>query len=167
MGYHTDFEGSFAIRPQLEPDHAEYLRLFAGTRRMQRDAAQLEKVPDPNREVVHLPVGPDGAFFVAGGGFAGQEKDGSVVDYDTPPAGQPGLWCQWVPSEDGSSIQWDGNEKFYYYVEWLEYIIATFLAPWGYTLAGRVRWTGEDVDDHGTIRVSDNVVSVEEGPASL
>ena len=27
----------------------------------------------------------------------------------------PGIWCQWVPTDDGKGIEWDGGEKFYNY----------------------------------------------------
>jgi hypothetical protein len=39
------------------------------------------------------------------------------------------------------------------YVEWLEYILASFLLPWRYSLSGEVRWYGDDPLDRGTITV--------------
>lgn len=70
----------------------------------------------------------------------------------------PGIWCQWVPSEDGESIEWDGNEKFYDYTAWLVYIIEKFLKPWGLILSGSVTWHGEDPGDSGVIYAKDNRV---------
>jgi hypothetical protein len=70
----------------------------------------------------------------------------------------PGYYCQWVPTDDGCDIQWDGGEKFYAYTEWLEYLIKEFLIPWGYTLNGKVSWSGEDTDDQGYITVTNNEV---------
>jgi hypothetical protein len=68
-------------------------------------------------------------------------------------------WCQWVPNDLGTAIQYTEEEvSGYYYTEWLEYLIERFLAPWGYTLNGRVDWDGEEGDDVGTIFVKDNVV---------
>jgi hypothetical protein len=58
---------------------------------------------------------------------------------------------------------WDGNEKFYHYAEWLEYLIGHFLAPWGYTLNGTVKWVGEDPADSGVIEVENNRVTTREG----
>jgi hypothetical protein len=55
-------------------------------------------------------------------------------------------------------IEWDTGEKFYDYVEWLEYIIYNFLAPKGYVLNGNVEWYGEDRADVGTIVVKSNIV---------
>ena len=89
----------------------------------------------------------------------GQDDDPSVIDHNDPPKNQPGLWCQWVPSADGEGIEWNGGEKFYYYVEWLNYIIKNFLIPWGLVLNGTVKWRGEDFNDAGKIIVKDNVVS--------
>jgi hypothetical protein len=60
-------------------------------------------------------------------------------------------------------IEWDGGEKFYDYVEWLEYIINNFLAPKGYVLNGECPYQGEDSDDVGKIVVKDNVVTRLEG----
>jgi hypothetical protein len=148
----------------LRPEHAAYLKLFNETRRMKRDAAVAARLPDPVREAVGLPVGSEGGYFVGAGGHAGQDRDESVLDYNEPPAGQPGLWCQWTPSEDRTAIVWDGGEKFYSYGEWLEYLIEHFLGPWGYVLNGEMRWLGEADEDRGTIRVADNVVSLEAEP---
>jgi hypothetical protein len=104
-------------------------------------------------------VGDDGGYFVGAEGQFGQEKSEDVLNYNSPPAGQPGLWCQWIPTLDMQGIQWDGNEKFYNYVEWLEYIIENFLKPWGFTLNGEVEYQGEDPGDTGFITVKDNEVS--------
>ena len=82
-----------------------------------------------------------------------------MVDHNVPPTGQPGLWCQWVPSSDNQGLEWDGGEKFYSYTEWLKYLVKQFLAPWGYVLSGSVAWDGEDHSDRGTLVVRNNVVS--------
>jgi hypothetical protein len=151
----------------LKPEHAAYLKQFSGTRRMRRAAQKLKHCPDPLREAVGLPLGKEGAYFVSGGGWAGQDHDESVLDYNRPPAGQPGLWCQWIPNALGTAIVWNGGEKFYDYVEWLEYLIGHFLAPWGYLLNGEMKWAGEDEVDQGTILVKDNQVTAlpdEPGP---
>lgn len=80
-----------------------------------------------------------------------------------PPAGQPGLWCNWEPNEDGTEIRWNEAEKFYHYVDWLQYLIDTFLSPNGHLLNGEVTWEGESSDDLGKIIVVDNVMTVQEG----
>lgn len=159
MGYTTDFWGEFKVEPALKPEHAAYLKKFNETRRMKRNADEAEKLADPVREAACLPIGPEGSFFVGGLGWAGQDEDPSIVEYNDPPVGQPGLWCQWQSNEDGTAIEWDGGEKFYYYTEWLEYIIENFLYPWGYVLNGEVQWQGEESDDMGKLVVKNNEVS--------
>jgi hypothetical protein len=166
MGYSTDFEGLFRLDRPLTPDHRAYLLKFSETRRMRRDPAIAEQMPDPERVAVGLPLGPERAYFVGGTGFAGQDHDPSILDYNEPPERQPGLWCQWEPNEAGDAIRWNGAEMFYDYVKWLEYLIAHFLEPWGYLLTGEVLWQGEDVEDRGVILVEDNRIRTQHLPPS-
>lgn len=176
MGYTTYFEGQFELDKPLTPAQHKYLTLFAETRRMVRsnemvndlvidinESNELSTVGDIPADKLHehlgLGLGENGEYFVGGAGMCGQDHDSSILDYNNPPSNQPGLWNQWIPNEDGTSIEWDGGEKFYGYVEWLEYIITHFLKPWGYTVNGAVKWSGEDSDDMGAIVVNDNVVN--------
>jgi hypothetical protein len=163
MGYTTEFTGRFELDRPLSEAHAAYLNQFSETRRMKRNAALTEARPDPLRIAAGLPVGKQGAYFVNEDGFAGQGNGPDVLDHNLPPKGQPGLWCQWVPSADRSAIEWNGGEKFYYYTEWLEYIIEHFLKPWGYVLNGEVAWDGEDRGDIGKIVVDNNSVKALNG----
>lgn len=156
MGYTTDFSGQFSLDKPLTAEHKAYLLAFNQTRRMKRDAAKLG--PDPIREAVKLPAGTDGGYFVGSRADYGQDKTSDILDYNSPPEGQPGLWCQWVPNEDGTAIVWDEGEKFYDYVEWVQYLIDNFLAPWGYVVNGAVEWDGEDRDDMGRILIVNNQV---------
>lgn len=91
--------------------------------------------------------------------FAEERHGGNIDVHD----GFPGFWCQWIPTTDRKGIEWDGNEKFYNYIEWLKLIIDRFLKPNGYTLNGTVIWQGEDSEDIGKITVVDNVIKVTEG----
>ena len=161
MGYTTEFRGKFNLDKPLTAAHMAYLKAFATGRRMTRDAEKTKLLPDPLREAVLLPVGVDGGYFVNGEGFCGQGHSSDVIDYNVSPSGQPGLWCQWVPSEDGTGIEWDGGEKFYDYVEWIRYVIDNFLEPWGYIVDGSVEWRGEEWDDTGPICVTDNTVEAD------
>lgn len=160
MGYTTDFSGEFKVSPPLKPEHQKYLRVFSETRRMSRNPALAVDLPDPVREAAGLDIGVEGQYFVGGIGYAGQDEDPSITNYNEPPAAQPGLWCQWEPNEEGTAIRWDGGEKFYEYVKWLQYLLDHFLIPWGYTLDGEVEWQGEDRDDRGKIIVQANQVSI-------
>lgn len=149
MGYTTDFEGSFNITPVLSQKDNEFLTKFSETRRMARNVG-----PE---------YGIEGEFYVDGTGWAGQDSDTTVINYNKPPSTQPGLWCQWVPTDDGSELVWDGGEKFYNYVEWLQYLIDKILAPRGYTLNGECQWFGEERDDVGVIIVKNNKVTTKVG----
>lgn len=157
MGYTTEFRGSCRITPEISLKHANYINQLSETRRMKRDASLAEKMDDPLRMAVGLPIGTEGAFFVGGTGSFGQGRDSSILNYNSPPADQPGLWCQWVVNDAGE-LEWSGMEKFYHYVEWLEYLIANFFGPWGYKLNGSIKYQGEERGDHGTIVVDENRV---------
>lgn len=158
MGYTTTFLGEFTITPALTEAQVSYLLKFSETRRMKRMAELARKLPDPCRTAVNLPIGRDGEYFVGWTRTESWGRDDSLLNYNLPPADQPGLWCHWVPTEEGTSLEWDGAEKFYDYVEWLEYLIKHFFTPWGRTLNGRVEWHGEEFEDIGIIRVKDNLV---------
>lgn len=144
MGYTTDFEGRFELNKELTPKMAKFLTLFNETRRMGRQTDEA--------------FGIDGEFFVFGKGSFGQDNEPTIIDYNTAPRTQPGLWCQWTPSEDLKAIEWDSGEKFYHYTEWLVYLINKILAPNGYVLNGVVTWQGEEIGDVGEIFVENNVV---------
>lgn len=159
MGYSTDFTGRFDLDKPLSKEHCEYLHLFSETRRMRRNPTIAETLDDQKRAAVGLPIGVEGGYFTGGGGLSGQAQDESITAYNMPPSGQPGLWCKWQPTEDAQGIEWNEMEKFYDYVQWIEYLIAHFLAPWGYVASGRVEWFGEDRDDLGAIVIENNVVT--------
>lgn len=162
MGYTTGFEGRFELDRPLTKEDAAYLREFSETRRMKRNPDVAAKMADRCRVRVGLPIGVEAGYFTGGVGDYGQGNDPSVVEHNVPPKGQPSLWCQWTPSEDLKGIEWNGGEKFYSYVEWLQYIIGHFLKRWGYVLNGEVRWQGEDDEDCGIIVCRDNVVMTAE-----
>ena len=163
MGYTTKFYGDFSISPEISAKHHDYINEFNRTRRMIRDNI-CENYPDIYRTNVELPIGPDDCYFVGGKEDFGQAKDDSIIDYNKEPSGQPGLWCQWKIV--GNRLKWDGIEKFYHYVEWLEYLIEHFFKHWGYTLNGEVLWEGEWREDMGKIIVKDNVVEIKKAKIS-
>lgn len=76
--------------------------------------------------------------------------------HDSP--GFPGIWCDWH-ARDASTLAWNGAEKFYNYVEWLNYVVDRYLKPNGHQLNGEVTWHGEDHLDVGKIRVVANKVT--------
>ena len=158
MGYTTYFDGAVEIAPALNEAERDYLRAFSETRRMNRER---------------------GPYFVGGSGFHGQGHDPDVTNLNQPPAGQPGLWCHWVPDEDGGLLLWDESEKFYEAEHWMAYHIDHFLRPgaeagrtgdpqfeqfsFDHILNGEIEAQGEDPDDKWLLRVTDNAVTVRQG----
>ena len=65
----------------------------------------------------------------------------------------PGYYCQWITNDCGTELSWDGNERFYGYVEWLEYLCKNMINPDGSKLMGNVCWRGDDCsgEDRGVI----------------
>ncbi len=156
MGYTTDFSGRVSVTPPLNAAEVEYLTKFSESRRMDRS------------------LGP---YYVDGSGFRGQGHDADIKNFNTPPAGQPSLWCGWIPTPDGTAIEWDGTEKFYASEEWMQYLIDHFLKPGGlaqgkpgfgsftfdHVLSGRIEAEGEERSDVWTLVVEDNRVSTRAG----
>lgn len=165
MGYTTDFNGYFRITPSLKPEHHEYLRRFNRTRHMKRDTLTILALEDPVRDAVGLEAGEEGQYYVGAEEYRGLGKSTTILDNNKPPAAQPGLWCQWVPRGvtprgESTILEWDGGEKFYNYIKWLQYLIEHFFIRWGYSLTGDVYWIGEDSDDRGQIQLQDNTMTI-------
>ena len=145
MGYTTSFEGQVAVEPPLNPAEIAYLRDFAESRRHLR---------------------PEGPYSTRDYGF--NQLGGN--DYNTTPEGQPGRWCQWVPTADGTGIEWDGVEKFYGGTEWMQYLIDHFLKPgahahgqpgfekftFDHTVTGLIKAQGDEPGDTWELVVVDN-----------
>jgi hypothetical protein len=153
MGYTTYFSGSVTIDPPLNTGEIAFLKKFNETRRMQR---------------------ANGPYFVDGSGFAGQGSDPDIENFNAPPDGQPGLWCHWMPTDDGAEIVWDDGEKFYEAAAWMKYIITHFLQPdalakkqlpflqANHTVNGTIEAQGEESEDRWDLIVKDNKVFVQE-----
>lgn len=71
----------------------------------------------------------------------------------------PNSYFQWLPSESLDTIVWDGNEKFYEYTDWLQWIV-DHLSVKKITASGRILFQGEDIDDRGYLIVEDRIASV-------
>jgi len=180
MGYTTDFEGSLELTPALTTEQSDYLNLLFETRRMKRNVNKLMELykgehgnPFTKGKAPKDIYGRDGEYFARQDGQSGQSNDASIIDYNVPP-GQagfmrdtkgavPGLWCGWCIENNGSELMWDGGEKFYNYVEWLNYIFTHFFKPWGIKAKGEIHWYGEDRTDMGKIKVRDNEVFIFSG----
>jgi hypothetical protein len=147
MGYTTDFEGKMTITPALEPQQVVFLNKLADTRRMARNVDESI-------------YGVQGEFYI-GKGFAGQDNELNIADYNQPPRTQPSLWLRWEISEDGTTLEWGGSEKFYAYTEWIEYLITKVFMPLDRQLDGTILYSGEETGDAGKIIVTSNKICVE------
>ncbi|MEU5930015.1 hypothetical protein AB0L49_36280 [Streptomyces antimycoticus] len=162
MGYTTTFTGKATIDPPLNPQEISYLRAFTSTRRMDRTR---------------------GPYVIDGSGSFGQGYDKDITNYNGPPDGQPEVWCNWVPTDDGTALIWNGAEKFYSAASWMAYLIDTFLKPdaslaaelhapvegrtyppqfegftFDHQVNGEITAQGEEPDDRWVIRVRGNAV---------
>lgn len=163
MGYTTEFYGSLKFNKPVTEELKNYINKFSSTRRMQRDVEGIKKLyPNWKELCFNGELGNEGEYFVGGEGFMGQGKETTIINYNRPPITQPSLWCQWIINEYGE-LAWDENEKFYSYIEWLEYLINNFFKPLGYVLNGEIEFQGDDMNDFGTIVVTDNDINEEYG----
>lgn len=166
MGYTTEFSGRFELNKPLTPDLYDYLDKFSRARHFTYDLDKIVRLDSDWRKSCYCNVlGPDGMFYAPAESndfppIRRSEHKDIIKDYNRPPENVPGLWCQWIPSDDGRGIEWDGEEKFHNYVEWLKFLIQYFLAPNGYVLHGDVEFQGEDFADRGWIIVDKNRVKV-------
>ncbi len=145
MGYTTTFKGTLELNKQLTSEDYNFLVNLNKSRRMKLKVAAK--------------YGVEGEFYV-NDDLSMWGKSDKVIDNNTPPSTQPGLWCQWVPTNDRFGIEWDSGEKAYNMEDWIFYIINRYLAPRGYVLNGKVEAYGEDPGDVWAIRVEDNVVRI-------
>lgn len=187
MGYYTTFHGTLEITPPLQPHHKAYLERWFEMPHYRHDETALAKIPDPQREAVGLPVGPQGAFSVVVnqpddhwtrdgisieppkvGARAGlRMKDGPKT-----PDGMPNqsTWCPWnvVDDEPNATTLQIGegsgdSRKAYGFQDWLVYCLDKFFVPWGYKVNGAVQWEGEEREDIGEIVAKDNHVTFYDG----
>jgi hypothetical protein len=192
MGYTTDFNGSFELSRPATAEEREYVNRIADTRRMQRDVTKLMELykGEHGNPFAKDKTNADEVYGFKGeyDGNMGQSNDASVIDHNAASGEiawkdyngdwekrdemqkainadiikQPGLWCQWR-LDDETTLAWDGSEKFYNYIEWLQYLIAHFFEPWGIKVNGEVTWQGEDNADIGKIIVKDNEIEIYNG----
>ena len=73
MGYTTEFEGKISIDKPLDDDTYDLLVGLSNTRRMKRNIEGY---------------GVEGEFYIKGSGFMGQDRDSTVIDYNSPPTTQ-------------------------------------------------------------------------------
>ena len=156
MGYNTEFVGSINIDKKVDIETKQFLKGLSSTRRVSRNIYVLaERLAISAKECLEK-YGEYGKHYFDLESM-GQNKTEDVLNYNHPPADQPGLWCDWCLGEDDQSIVWNQSEKFYEYIQWMKYIIKE-LEMRGYNLNGTIEWYGEEDDDKGCIEVVNNNV---------
>jgi hypothetical protein len=138
MGYTTDFEGFITSVKPLPKKIEELFNGICSTRRIARDIKNY---------------GIEGEFYIR------NDKLG-VIDKNKPPRTQPGLWCHWIYDPSNYRIRWNDSEKFYNYVEWLEYLLNIINIFTECQFSGVILWCGEDKGDCGAIIVKDNQIEI-------
>ncbi len=82
-------------------------------------------------------------------------------DDDDDEDGHPYSYMQWILDPYSESLIFnEKTEKFYNYIEWLEFLIEKVFAPNGYKLNGGMRWNGESLLDTGIIKIENNKIIV-------
>lgn len=151
------YPNSFELDQTLAPLHLAYLRIFTRMRHVRWWENVLTTLPDPLREAVGLPIGPDGSYYVGGVDrqllYYFASDDPAIQDYNWPPKQKPSLHCPWEPTSDGQAIHCHYADRFYDATEWITYLIDHFFISWGYVLTGTVAQS---------LTVQDNVIVKDE-----
>ena len=181
MGTHTDFTGAIRITPCVAEPLATKLQEFMDIRHMLRNVELLYKLfPDPeDRKELSLfgdgDFGEEGAFFLpreTKDFFARPSESGpypEAIDeqngLNMPPEPCPSLYCDLNLLHDKqrncSYLGWNEAEKSYYITDWIE-LIASWLAPRGYHLDGKMFAVVEGGMSFYSITVQDSEVTSEE-----
>jgi hypothetical protein len=83
---------------------------------------------------------------------------GWADNQESVPRPCPDSYLQWIPIASLDALIWDGGEKFYNYIEWLQWI-CTWLRGLGIDSNGRIAWDGEEQGDVGMLVVGHGVVT--------
>lgn len=83
------------------------------------------------------------------------KRDFKFANYTLSKENQPNSACCWTPTEDRFQIIWDGNKQFYFFKQWMKYLIENFFNPNGYFLNGEILYKCDNLDI-GIIKLKDN-----------
>ena len=164
MGYSIDLDGKIKISPKLKDNDKEFLDKFFQIRHMKRDMTKLKDIS----EDLIKECGKDGCFYIKDyDGIKEMTDDKTIININDS-GDMPSLWCDLEIVEENSEsfVQWNGSEKTYgVNVEngWFTWLIDNFFKPCGYVLNGEMTWQGEYDDDTGTIKIKNNIVSLNFG----
>ena len=73
-------------------------------------------------------------------------------------SGYPGFYCQWVFNRETCTIEWDGGEKFYEYIQWLQFVFEK-CDELNLSANGKISWQGDNYQDQGEIIVEKNLIT--------
>ncbi len=178
MGYTTTFEGKVKISPPLNKEEIKFLKFFCGVAHIKRKHSEAYYFLQKRNFLTEM----ISKIYIQFWSFWGYELESGaqkeIIDDGSPPDGQPSKWCQFMPTDDGHYIVWDGLEKFYYSLEWMQYLIDHFIGddpkakselPFlqSHVLNGEMKAFGEDEEDRWILKVKNNkaygvIVPVEE-----
>ena len=160
MGYTTFFKGSFKFNEKVIPELVKFINNYSQSRHFLFNNDLIKKYdPDWEKHCFNGNLGKNGQHYICPSKLDDSKilTNGNWQDYNE--SGEcPGLYCQWIIKNN--TLKWDEGEKFYYYVEWLEYLITNYFEPMGYKLNGIVKYQGENMYDRGYIKVTDNEIEV-------
>ena len=170
MSYTIEYHGRFELNKPLTENISKFLHEFSKTRHYQREFTPEEEngkwFVDPEDKYQIDFNDPEYKKILLNCKSMKERKEyernrWGIIDYNKHPENMPGLWCQWIPTEDNQGIMWDKGEKFYNAKAWLEYIIENYLAPCEYVLNGAVEvkyGSAEYESDQGWLIVHNNKV---------
>ena len=92
IGYEIQFTGSLTLDKVLLPQHFAYLNRFVQIRHVTCSVEHLQDVPDPLREAVGLPLGPEGAYFVGINFDKENIRQPIVLKINKPPQANACYW---------------------------------------------------------------------------
>ena len=158
MGYTTYFDGGFSFNKKIDDRLRDYINGFANTRHMLYNTEKIKKDYEFYRIFTYDGnLGENGCLINDAKGLLDGFKTEYVLDYNNSGA-CPSLWAQWIVSDDGPELVWDGGEKFYEYDKWLVFYINNFFKKEDIILNGVSYYFGEDSQDAGFLIVDNNKV---------
>lgn len=97
------FTGYIEITPPLNQKEINYLKKFSASKRLNRG---------------------NGPYFI---NHSIDNNDNDVIQEKNFSLFQPSLWCKWIPTEDGTKLQWNEYNNFNNPKGWMKYLIVHFL----------------------------------------
>ena len=144
----TELEGYFKVNKPLDEETQFIIRGLRHGMSQKRDSQLLADYLGMSLEECLIKYGVDGQLYVKDNNVAVICHKGYIKQQITyqPWIGSfiPRFSWKYFPEEQ--AIRWDRSEKFYCYVEWIQYLIDYVLAPRGYVLNGHVE-TFNDADN--------------------